>query len=54
MERYDDLEVLRKDLLDAAELLLPIAQTTEWPCGPEVAAWLVAIRDTFDPGRVIH
>ena len=41
-------------LLDAAELLLPVASATEWPCAPEVAAWLTAVRDTFDPDRVVH
>jgi hypothetical protein len=54
MERLKDDAELVQALLDAAELLLPVASATEWPCAPEVAAWLVAIRDTFDPGRVVH
>lgn len=54
MERLKDDTELVQALLDAAELLLPVASATEWPCAPEVAAWLTAIRDTFDPDRVVH
>lgn len=54
MERLKDDVELAEALRDAAELLLPVATATEWPCAPEVAAWLVSIRDTFDTDRVIH
>jgi hypothetical protein len=54
MERFEDDAELMQALEDAAELLLPVAAATEWPCALEVAAWLTAIRDTFDPARVVH
>ena len=51
MERLKDDEELVAALRNAVELLLPVATATQWPCAPEVAAWLIAIRDTFDTDR---
>jgi len=50
-ESFDGLE---EALVAAAELLLPVAEASLWPCRLELAAWLISIRDTFDPDRVIH
>lgn len=45
----NDLEGMEEMLSVAADLLLPLAKSTDWPCRLELVAWLIAIRDTFKP-----
>lgn len=54
MQRPEAYEGLEEALVAAAELLLPVAEVSSWPCRLELAAWLISIRDTFDPDRVLH
>lgn len=47
---------LRQSLSDAAELLLPVANASEWPCAAEISAWLTAVRDIYliKPPGTLH
>lgn len=46
-QQPDDLDGIKEILVEAAEILLPVAKETDWPCRLELVAWLIAVRDSF-------
>ena len=44
----EEFDALQQSVAEAADLLLPVAVATSWPCRTDLIAWLTAIRDSCE------